>query len=87
MQHHINNFKGNAQGNGIDFDSSKLTAAFFPGVSRVNVSLSIIEDHIFEPNETLTLRIVIPRITSNNMLIKPGLNSTAEGVIINSGKV
>ena len=80
-------FVGNAQGNGIDFDSSKLTAVFIPGVSHVNVSLRIIDDHIFEPTETLTLRIVIPKITSNNILIKHGVNSIAKGVIINSGKV
>ena len=80
-------FQGNAQGNGIDFVSSKLTAVFIPGVSHVNVSLRIIYDHVFEPTETLTLRIVIPKITSDNILIRHGVNSTAVGVIINSGKV
>ena len=52
----------------------------------MNVSLRIIDDHIFEPTETLTLRIVIPKITSDNISIKQGVNSIAEGVIINSGK-
>ena len=53
----------------------------------MNVSLRIIDDHIFEPTEALTLRIVIPKITSDNILMKHGVNNTAEGVIINSGKV
>ena len=53
----------------------------------MNVSLRIIDDHIFEPTETLTLRLVIPKITSDNILIKQGFNSIAEGVIINSGKI
>ena len=79
--------KGNAQGNGIDFDPSKLTAVFIPGISYVNVSLRIIDDHIFEPTEALTLRIMIPKITSDNILIRHGVNSTAEGVITNSGKL
>ena len=52
----------------------------------MNVSLRIIDDHIFEPTETLTLRLVIPNIISDNMLIKQGLNSIAKGEIFNSGK-
>ena len=53
----------------------------------MNVSLRIKDDHIFEPNETLTLRLVIPKVTSDNILIKNGSNSIAEGLIVNSGKI
>ena len=49
--------------------------------------MRIIDDHIFEPNETLTLKLVIPKVTSDNILIETGDNSIAEGVIINSGKI
>ena len=78
---------GNAQGNGIDFDSRKIIAVFTPGVSRVNVSMTVVDDHIFEPTESLAFRIVIPKITSDNILIKQGVNSIAKGIIINSGEV
>ena len=52
----------------------------------MNVSLTIIDDHISEPTETLTLRLVIPNAISDNMLIKQGLNSIVKGEILNSGK-
>ena len=53
----------------------------------MNVSLKIIDNHTFEPTETLTLRTVIPKITSDNILIRHGVNNIAKGVIINSDKV
>ena len=53
----------------------------------MNVPLRIINDHISEPTEGLTLKLVIPKVTSDNISIKQGVNSIAEGVIINSGKV
>ena len=52
----------------------------------MNVSLRIIDDHIFEPTETLTLRIVIPEVIKDNILINEGPNNIAKGEIINSGK-
>ena len=50
------------------------------------MSLRIINDHIFEPTETQTLRLVIPNVISDNMLIKEGQNSIAKGEILNSDK-
>ena len=52
----------------------------------MNVSLRIIDDHIFEPTETLTLKIVIPKVINDNILISKGPNNIAKGEIINSGK-
>ena len=52
----------------------------------MNVSLRIINDHIFEPTETLTLRLVIPNVIRDNVLIKEGPNGIAKGEILNSDK-
>ena len=50
------------------------------------MSLRIIDNHILEPTETLTLRLVIPGVINDNILINEGPNNIAKGEIINFGK-
>ena len=78
---------GNAEGNGTDFVSDTLIALFNPGVSQVNVSLPIIMDRIFDPNESFRLTLTVPDEFSNltgRVLVKPGSNGVAVGEIIES---
>ena len=67
--------------------SDTLIALFNPGDSQVNVSLPIIADQIFDPDERLRLTLTVPDEFSNlngRLLIKPGSNDVAEGKIIES---
>ena len=78
---------GNAEGNGIDFESDTLTAVFSPGAFQANVSMPVMMDQIFEPFETLQFSLTVPDEFSNangSLLVFPGPNNIAEGEIIDS---
>ena len=64
--------------------SGTLTALFNPGESQVNVTLPIVMDGIFDPDESLRLTLTVPDEFSNlngRLLIKPGSNDVAVGRI------
>lgn len=84
---YVINFIGNAEGSGVDFSSNTLTAVFRPGDSRVNVSMPITMDRLFEPSEVLGFSLTVPSNFSDvrgRLLVKPGINNIAEGVIMES---
>ena len=84
---HNTDSTGSAEGNGTDFDSKALIAVFNPGDSRVDVSMPVTIDQIFEPIETLRFNLSIPDEFSNvsgRLLVISVPDNTAQGEIIDS---
>ena len=78
---------GHAEGNRVDFESDTLIAVFNPGDSQVSVSMPLLMDQIFELTENLQFSLTVPKEFNNDnesLLVSPGPNNIAEGVIIDS---